>query len=299
MVENLRWRYRAKNGTSMRISHDTRITAESRSADVIAVVTGGGQGIGRGVADVLAAKGWTVSIWDVDRERARTAAEDIRASGGRAEGLGIDVADPDAVHVGTGQVLEKYGRIDGLVTCAIVLRRGPLMDLALGYWNDTITVGLTGTFLCCQAVGRVMRDQQGGSIVNVASIAAYYPQTYLGSYSPVKAGVVALTQMLAVEWGPFGIRCNAISPGFTRTPPTEHLFRDPEALSRRQGAVPLRRVGKPSDCANVAAFLLSTDADYVSGVDIRVDGGFGQTLIDQAIGGDSAYRALVANSRSD
>jgi glucose 1-dehydrogenase len=259
---------------------------------VIAVVAGGAQGIGFGVAQLLAERGWFVSIWDVDGVAAESAAAEVRKAGHTAEGRAVDVTDQAAVDSATAGVSSEHGSVDGLVNCAMVLRRAPLDELTLADWNATLSVGLTGTFLCCQSVARIMRRQGHGSIVNFASLAASHPQTYLGSYSPCKAGVVALSQQMAVEWGPMGIRCNTVSPGFTRTPPTEHLYKDPELAAHRQGLVPVRRFGTPDDMARVAAFLLSDDAAYISGADIAVDGGLSRTLIDQSIGGDSALRAL-------
>jgi NAD(P)-dependent dehydrogenase (short-subunit alcohol dehydrogenase family) len=146
-------------------------------------------------------------------------------------------------------------------------------------WQRVLDVNLTGYLLCAQHFGSVMRDGGGGAMVHVASIAASHPQGQSGAYSPSKAAVSMLSRQLAFEWGPDGIRSNTVSPGMTPTPMTEAIYRSPGVLEARSEVVPLRRVATPQDIADACAWLASSRAAYVTGQDVVVDGGFGQTLM--------------------
>lgn len=246
----------------------------------VSVVTGAGRGIGFGIAEVLALQGHTVSIWDIDAELAESAATRLRDEGHQAEGRRVDITDAEAVAEATTALAGEHGAIDGLVNCAIVVRRGRLEDLSQDDWNATMAVGLTATFICSQVVGRQMLAQRRGAIVNIASVSAWNPQPMLGSYSACKAGVVALTQQIALEWGGRGVRCNAVSPGHVRTTTSEAVYQVPELYERRKRTVPVDRFGTPTDMGNAVAFLLSDAASYITGVNIAVDGGFTLGLVD-------------------
>ncbi len=160
-----------------------------------------------------------------------------------------------------------------------ILRAGPLSSISVEDWNRVLTVNMTGYFLCAQAFGQGMLAKGKGAIVHVASIASRFPQAASGAYSVSKTGVVMLSQQIALEWGPQGVRSNVVSPGLVRTPMSEMFYRDNSVAERRANAVPLRRVAAPTDIAEVVIYLASERAGYVNGEDICVDGGFGRTLM--------------------
>lgn len=225
----------------------------------VAVVTGAGRGIGAAIADRLGADGYEVVRLDVD--------------GGDGV-LACDVADHDAVH----RVAADVGPVDVLVNNAGIWRFGPIEDADPADVARVMAVNFGGTFNCTQAFGRTMLDR-GGSIVNVVSIAAHAPNPSVGAYSPSKSAVLAFTRQTAVEWGPRGVRCNAVGPGFVPTEGTDEVYRDPAVRAVRAGAVPLRRLGAPQDVASVVAFLAGDGAGYVTGQVVYVDGGVTESLM--------------------
>jgi len=185
-----------------------------------------------------------------------------------------DVSRPDSVEEAARRVQDALGPADILFNNAAVLRPGTLDTLALADWNAMLGVNLTGYFLCAQVFGRGMLERERGSVVHVASIAASHPQGASGAYSASKAAVVMLSRQLATEWGPRGVRSNAVSPGLIRTPMSEPFYATPGVLERRTAVVPMRRIGVPEDVANAVLFLASDRSSYVSGDEITVDGGF-------------------------
>lgn len=225
-----------------------------------AVVTGGGQGIGAAIVDRLRTDGYEVTVLDLQ------------------EGAGIvqcDVTDADAVHA----VAAGLDRVDLLVNNAGVWRFGALEDVTAEDFSAAIDVNLRGSFHCAQAFGRPMLDHGSGVIINIVSIAAQHANAAVGSYGPSKAALVSLTEQMALEWGPRGVRCNAVGPGLVPTPGTGNVYDDPKVREIRAGAVPLRRLAVPADIANVVGFLASDDAAYVNGQVIYVDGGLSKALM--------------------
>ncbi len=225
-----------------------------------AVVTGAARGIGAAIATRLAADGFDVVRLDRDP-----------GSDGVME---CDVAD----HAGVRRIADDVGPVDVLVNNAGVWLFSPLEDTPPERFAAVLDVNLGGTFNCTQAFGRSMLDR-GGSIVNVASIAAAAASPSMGAYSPSKAAIVALTRQTALEWGPRGVRANAVGPGLVPTPGAGGVYHDPRVRQVRAAAVPLRRLGEPVDIANVVSFLASSDASYVTGQVIYVDGGISQGLL--------------------
>jgi len=226
----------------------------------VAVVTGGGRGIGAAIAARLEADGHTVHRLD------------LRAADGATE---CDVAEADAVNA----VAAAIGPVDILVNNAGHWRFGPLEDVTPADFRAVLDVNLMGTFHCTQAFGRSMLAQGHGTIVNIVSIAAYRANPMVGAYSPSKAAIVALTEQTALEWGPRGVRCNAVGPGLVPTPGTGAVYDDERVRSVRAGAVPLRRLGTPEDIAEVVGFLASERAAYVNGQIVYVDGGLSKALM--------------------
>lgn len=244
------------------------------------VITGAGGGIGRALAVSFAMAGASVALIERNEESAeqtaRTVADEV---GTRALIIACDVTQPDSVDVAAKRVLAQFGGCDVLVNNAALLRPGSLDTLTLAEWNAGLSVNLNGYFLCAQAFGRQMRAKSAGAIVNVASISASHPQGQSSSYSASKAAVVMLSQQLATEWGPMGVRSNVVSPGMIETPMTRDFYETPGVRERRSAVVPMRRIGRPQDVADAAVFLASARASYVNGQEIVVDGGYTRMLM--------------------
>ena len=240
-----------------------------------AVITGAGGGIGQALARAFAGQGVRVVLLDRDLERSAPLAETL---GGGALALVCDLADPASVAAAAGRV-EAEGGADILVNSAAILRPGALATLAQADWSAMLAVNLTGYLTASQAFGRGMLERGRGALVHVASIAASQPQPLSGAYSASKAATVMMSRQLAQEWGPRGVRSNCISPGLVVTPMSAAFYADPEVRTRREAMVPLGRIAMPEDMADVALFLASDRASYVTGQDLVVDGGLSQTLM--------------------
>lgn len=242
----------------------------------VAVVTGGGSGLGRKMAEALAESGADLVLCARKAERCDQAAAELRELGVRALGLGCDVRDPAQIDAVVRKAVEELGRVDILVNNSGTSWGAPPEDVPLEGWQKVIDVNLTGAFLFAQAAGRVMIEQgDGGKIVNVASVAAFRgaPQAAMNAipYNASKGGLVALTIDLAVKWAPHRINVNAIAPGWFPTDlsgSTIEAGRD--AFLRR---IPLGRFGGDDDLKGAVVFLASAASDYVTGTTIVVDGG--------------------------
>jgi gluconate 5-dehydrogenase len=241
----------------------------------VAIVTGGGSGIGRQMAQALAELGADVAVCARRPERCEQAAEEIAQLGVRALGLRCDVTDKAEVEALVARVLGELGRVDILVNNAGTSWGAPAVDHPLEGWNKVLAVNLTGVFLVSQAAGRVMIDRGGGKIVNVASNAAFgsLPPELMDAvaYSASKGGVVSLTRDLAVKWARHRIFVNALAPGWFPSEMTRVLLerRAPALLA----GIPLDRFGGPDDLKGAVAFLASAASDFVTGQVIVVDGG--------------------------
>ena len=241
----------------------------------IAMVTGGSQGIGRGIALGLAEAGADVVV-NCDRsvEKAEAVAKEIRALGRRATVAQADVSKIGDVERMVRQSLATFSAIHILVNNAGIMSGGAIENLKEEDWDRTVAVNLKGVFLCCQGVGRHMIEREsGGSIINVASISGSMPEIHGGAYTPSKAGVIGLTQLLAVEWAKYGIRVNTLSPGPVMTPLQREAYPSEKLLAARNTAVPMNRHGTPEEMGKVAVFLASDDSSYITGTNITADGG--------------------------
>jgi NAD(P)-dependent dehydrogenase (short-subunit alcohol dehydrogenase family) len=235
-----------------------------------AVVTGGASGIGLACARMLAQAGARVVIADRDVVAAQRAAQEL---GGTA--VEMDVGDEGSVESAAGHIHASVGEVDVLVNCAGVLQRTlPPEELSLKEWDRVARIDLRGTYLCCRQFGSAMARRERGAIVNIASVAGMTSGP-LHSYAPAKAGVLNLTECLAGEWGPRGVRVNSVSPGFTLTPALEkglasHTLEAPELA----GNTALGRLVRAEDVAKAVLFLASDWAAAVTGVNLPVDAGF-------------------------
>lgn len=225
-----------------------------------AVVTGGGRGIGAAIVARLRADGYEVIALDL------VAGDGV---------IQCDVTDAATVE----SVAATIGPVDVLVNNAGAWRFDAIEDVTAEDFDAAIAVNLKGPFHTMQAFGPGMLERGHGTIVNIVSIAARHANPAVGSYGPSKAGLVSLTEQVALEWGPRGVRCNAVGPGLVPTPGTGAVYDDPAVRAVRAGAVPLRRLATPEDIAGVVAFLVSDDAAYVNGQVIYVDGGLSKGLM--------------------
>ena len=240
------------------------------------VVTGAANGIGRAIAMALAAEGWRVHALDADATGLETLAQAV---------VGIvshhcDVTVESQIEAIADRIGEKNVPATLLVNNAGIIRFARLENVTPGDFRRIVDVNLLGTFTCLHVFGRRMIVAGGGgSIINIASISATHAQPYCGAYGPSKAAVLALTRQVAIEWGGYGIRCNAISPGMIRTALGEHVYRDERLMKQRLEGIPLNRIGTPEDVAHSVLFLASDAASYLTGTELVVDGGITQAAM--------------------
>jgi glucose 1-dehydrogenase len=246
----------------------------------VCVVTGGASGIGAATACALADVGALVAIVDRDETAAVALAQALSDDRSRVIGVGCDIAEEAAVRDAAACVRRELGPVHGLVNNAGFLRAGALEDVSLADWNAVLAVNLTGQLLCSREFGRDMLAAGRGAIVHVASISALHPQSRSGAYSASKAAVLLLNKQLAVEWGPRGVRSNAVCPGMIRTALSAKFYEEPGLEPARAAVTASRRVGEPRDVAEPCVFLLSDRAAYVNGTEFLVDGGLGCMLMD-------------------
>lgn len=236
-----------------------------------AIVTGGAQGIGYAIAHRYAAEGASVVIADIDEAAGERAAADIVADGGRALAVRADVGEPADVDRVVEAAVEAYGTVDILVNNAgdvTTLRH--FLDGDEAWWDDMVRTNLKGHYLFIKRVARIMVDAGGGQIVNMSSGGANRSHRGAVAYDATKGAIEAMTRSLAIELAPYGIRVNALVPGLIATRPA-HLASAARTL--RDETVPLGRGGRPEDIAGPALFLVSEDAEYVTGTCLVVDGG--------------------------
>jgi 2-hydroxycyclohexanecarboxyl-CoA dehydrogenase len=243
----------------------------TRLNDKIIIVTGAGQGIGRGIAEKLAAEGATVVVTDINET---TAIQTATALGGTAIGIQTDVTSPEAVNAMVEQVRNDFDRIDVLVNNAGWDRAGAFVDSDRADWDRVIAINLYGVLNTCKAVLPVMAQQGFGSIVNIASDAGRVGSSGEAVYSAAKGGVIAFTKSVAREMARHKVNANAVCPG----PADTALFAsiggdDPKLRDALTRAIPMRRLAQPSDLANVVAFFASDEAAYVTGQTVSVSGG--------------------------
>jgi len=246
----------------------------------ISIVTGGGQGIGRGIAIRFAREGSAIVIAQRGSKTADETVKMIRENGGEAVFIQTDLTQPPTIDALVRQTLDVYGRIDVLVNNAAVAGgNGPFLDIPLEEWKRIIDINLTGTFLCSQAVARQMaRDEIRGRIINIGSLDSFIAERHAAAYAASKGGVLMLTKAMAVDLAEHGILVNCIAPGSIRVERNAPNYdTEPLRTSLRKG-IPLRHTGRPEDIGAIAVFLASDETDFMTGASIVVDGGFSAYL---------------------
>lgn len=242
-------------------------------ADKVALVTGGGRGIGRSLALALAEAGADVAVADIDLASAENVAAEINATGRHGLAVYVDVTNKPSVLAMTQTVIDRLGGLDILVNNAGIFPIAALPSLAEEQWDQVLAVNLKGVFLCSQAALAPMRSRGGGRIINMASVSGLVGAVGFAHYAASKAGVIGFTKSLAREAAPMGITANAVSPGIVATEIATQTF-PASALELYKSQVPLRRLGTPEDLSAIIVFLASPGAAYITGQVYSVDGGY-------------------------
>ncbi|MEQ8368807.1 MAG: SDR family NAD(P)-dependent oxidoreductase [Roseicyclus sp.] len=238
-----------------------------------AVVTGGSGDIGRAIVRALTEDGYRVGLLDLDEARVVAAADELGAIG-----LVADVTDEPGVE----RALQAFGAVpDVVVNNAGIGRFASLLEMPIETFRHQLDVNLTGAFIVARAAAKGMVARGSGVIINITSINAITTGPGTGSYPAAKAGLAKLTEMMALEWGPSGVRANAIAPGFIDAGISTPFYADPVVRASRGGAVPSRRLGLSEDIANAVSYLASDKASYVNGHHLVVDGGVSVSLLTQ------------------
>jgi NAD(P)-dependent dehydrogenase (short-subunit alcohol dehydrogenase family) len=242
----------------------------------VALITGGGQGIGRAIAQRLIDNDWRVALAEIDEEAGCEAKEEL---GERTFFIQTDVGKEDDVIQCVAKLVDKFGRLDGLVNNAAIGAGKPIEDLSLAEWNRVIAVNLTGAFLCAREAVSHLR-KTNGAIVNIASTRALQSEANTEAYSASKGGLVALTHALAVSLGP-QVRVNCISPGWIETAEWKKraLRSKPDHTPQDLAQHPCGRVGTPEDIAAMVQFLLSDESGFITGANFTIDGGMTRKMI--------------------
>jgi NAD(P)-dependent dehydrogenase (short-subunit alcohol dehydrogenase family) len=240
----------------------------------VAVVTGSGTGLGRGIAEELAKEGAHIAVAEIDAESAERAARELTGLGPAARAYPTDVASREQVDATFDAVARDFGRLDIVVNNAGISRVGPhTQDVTDEDWHDSIAVMQTGVFYCMRAAGRHMLPRKAGSVINISSIRGFSPNLGRMTYCAPKAAVIMMTRVAAGEWAPHGVRVNAIAPGVLRTPMWDSdVARGAIDEQFYLDVVPMHRLGTTREVGRLAVYLASDDAAYVTGAVFTIDG---------------------------
>ena len=237
----------------------------------VAIVTGAARGIGQAIALKLAEGGANVAICDLNAEWLEETKAQVEARGVKALPLAVDVGDGEQVAATVDAVVKAFGTVDIMVNNAGITKDGLMIRMSEADWDAVLRVNLKGVFLFTKTVARVMMKQRSGAIVNIASVVGIMGNAGQANYTASKGGVIALTKTTAKEFGSRGIRCNAVAPGFISSKMTDVLSQ--EVRDKYMEQIPLRNFGTQRDVANAVAFLASSEASYVTGQVLSVNGG--------------------------
>jgi NAD(P)-dependent dehydrogenase (short-subunit alcohol dehydrogenase family) len=256
----------------------SELESTMRLKDKVAVVTGGGAGIGLAIADLFAEEGAHVYVTDVNRETATAAAEALKGRGLAATAMTVDVSKGQDVTALFNDVKRDHGRADVVVNNAGINVRSDFRTLSDADWVRIREVNLDGVLRIARDAYELLKASGSGSLINVASILGHRGMYQVAGYSATKGAVGALTRALAVEYAPYGIRVNALAPGFIETALTDQVLKFPALKRVLLDKTPMRRFGTPKDIARAALFFASDDSLFVTGAELAVDGGMGAGL---------------------
>ena len=238
------------------------------------IVTGAGGDLGAAIATLASAQGYRVGVLDINADLVAPVADGID----NAIPLVADITDQVSVEA----AFDAFGEApDVLVNNAGLVRFGPLVEQSVQDFQDVVNVNLVGTYIVSRTAANLMLANGGGAIVHITSMGGIHPAPGGGAYGATKAGLAQLTELMSVEWGPGGIRVNAVAPGFIDAGMSAPFFKDPEVRKQRSKGVPVRRLGTAEDVANTVMFLASDDASYISGQELAVDGGVINSVLAQ------------------
>ena len=242
--------------------------------DRVALITGGGTGIGRAIALEYAKVGADIAVAGRTRETLESTVADVQALGRRALAVPTDIRVPDQVDALVQRIIQEFGKIDILVNSAGGLFRARPEDMSPNAWTSIVDLNLNAQFFCCRAVGKVMIQQRRGKIVNISSTSAFKGSPGSPHNAAAKAGMHAMARSLAHAWAQYNIQVNDIAPGLIATDVIkERVWPTPEALKQVAETVPMKRLGEPEEVAYAAVFLASDAANYITGEVLTIDGG--------------------------
>ncbi len=242
-----------------------------------AFVTGAGGGIGRGIAEVLAANGASVTIAEINDETGRSTADELCLTGYEAQYYHVDIRSEDDIKAGIVAHMERFGALDILVNNAGQNQHFDASQMTVDEWEKSMSLNLRGAWLCCKHALPIMAKQNAGVIISIASVHATMTANNFFPYNVAKSGILGLTRSIALDWGHHNIRAVAVSPGWVRTQPAIDFLEaadDPAAEEQRvKDLHPVKRIGEPRDIGALVAFLASDEAGYITGTEIVIDGG--------------------------
>jgi len=264
---------KSKPVVKMKDSLNSKKGYRMKLKDQIALITGSARGIGKEIALKFAQEGATVIISDISQEACLATAEELKKQGYSADAVACNVTNGQAVQEMVDKILDNHNRIDILVNNAGITKDNLLIRMSEEEWDAVLNVNLKGAFICTKAVVRSMMKARKGKIINIASIVGVIGNAGQANYSASKAGLIGLTKTTAKEFASRGVTANAVAPGFIQTAMTDKLT--DQVKEELAAAIPLKKLGSPADIANACLFLASSDADYITGQTILVDGGMG------------------------
>lgn len=242
--------------------------------DKVVLVTGAATGLGEGYAHIFAESGCRVACADINFEGVKGTVEDIVSQGFIAEAFEVDVTKKDSIRAMVDAILAKFGRIDVLVNNAGVEHIEPYTEVTEEHYDFITGVNLKGVFFVGQEVAKVMKKQGGGKIINIGSLGSYIGLAESSVYCTTKGGVIQMSKTMSIELGPDNIQVNCIAPGYFITPMTQPFYDDPDHRAWIESRIPLHNWGTVKDLAGTMLFLASSASDYITGVTIKVDGGW-------------------------